>query len=41
MWRHFEIVEQSVFVVLDAEGKVVADGYLSDDELADAVAGLA
>lgn len=41
VWRHFSIVEQSVYVVVNANGDVVADGYLSDADLADTVAGLA
>lgn len=40
VWRHFGITEQSVYVILDADGEVVDDGYLDNDELADAVAGL-
>ncbi len=41
VWRHFGIVEQSTFVVLDADGGSVAEGVLGDDELADVVADLA
>lgn len=41
VWRHFSIVEQSTFVVLDEAGKVVTSGYLSDSDLADEVAALA
>lgn len=41
VWRHFGVVEQSTYVVLDAEGAVVSQGYLDDAELADAVSGLA
>jgi len=33
VWRHFGIKEQSTYVVLDENGKQVASGYLSDDEL--------
>ncbi|MGL5810380.1 MAG: TlpA family protein disulfide reductase [Nocardioides sp.] len=33
VWRHFGITEQSVYVVLDADGTIVADGALGDDEL--------
>jgi len=40
VWRHFGITEQSVYVVLDADGEIVSDGYLDNDELADVVAGL-
>lgn len=41
VWRHFEITEQSVYVVLDADGSVVHDGYLSNDDLAKTVESLA
>ena len=41
VWRHFEITEQSVYVVLDEDGGIVADGYLDDADLADVVAELA
>ncbi len=41
VWRHFGIVEQSTYVVLDDKSEVVSQGYLDDDELADLVSGLA
>ncbi len=41
VWRHFGVVEQSTYVVLDAEGAVVSEGYLGDAELADLVSDLA
>ena len=41
VWRHFGIVEQSTYVVLDADGEVVSEGYLDDAELAELVSGLA
>ncbi|MGL5825122.1 MAG: redoxin family protein [Nocardioides sp.] len=41
IWKRFGIVEQSVYTVLDADGKVVSEGYLTDSELNDLVAGLA
>jgi thiol-disulfide isomerase/thioredoxin len=41
IWRHFGITEQSVYVVLDADSKVVSEGYLDDAGLKDLVAGLA
>lgn len=41
IWRHFEITAQSTFVVLDAQGKVQASGYVSEGELARLVADLA
>jgi thiol-disulfide isomerase/thioredoxin len=40
IWQHFGIVEQSVYTVINAEGEVVSEGYLEDDELNDLVAGL-
>jgi len=40
VWRHFGVTAQSVYVVIDAEGAVVAEGYLEDEDLADEVAGL-
>lgn len=41
VWRHFGVIEQSTYVVLDAHGTVVSEGYLSDADLGDLVAGLA
>lgn len=41
VWRHFGVVEQSTYVVLDADSDVVSEGYLDDAELADLVSGLA
>lgn len=41
VWRHFGVTAQSTYVVLDAEGAVVASGYLDDHVLADKVAELA
>ncbi len=41
VWRHFGVVQQSTFVVLDARGKVQDEGYIGDDELADLVSDLA
>jgi thiol-disulfide isomerase/thioredoxin len=40
VWRHFGVTAQSTYVVLDADGDVVADGYLDDHVLADTVAEL-
>lgn len=40
VWRHFGVTAQSTYVVLDADGDVVADGYLDDHVLADKVAQL-
>jgi len=41
VWRHFGVTAQSTYVVLDAAGTVVAEGYLDNDELRRTVAGLA
>jgi thiol-disulfide isomerase/thioredoxin len=40
-WRHFGVTAQSTYVVLDADGHVVAEGYLDDDDLTAKVADLA
>ncbi len=41
VWRHFGVTAQSTYVVLNANGGVVAEGYLDDQVLADKVADLA
>jgi thiol-disulfide isomerase/thioredoxin len=42
VWRHFEVVQQSSFVLLDDKGaKVYAVGYGGSDDLADRVAAVA
>lgn len=33
VWRHFGVTTQSVYTVVDADGTVVSEGYLDDDEL--------
>ncbi|TIC89018.1 redoxin domain-containing protein [Nocardioides sp. GY 10113] len=33
VWQHFEVTAQSTFTVLDADGEVVSEGYLTDDSL--------
>lgn len=38
VWRHFAITAQSVYVVLDADGEVLAEGYLEDAALREVVA---
>ena len=41
VWRHFGVIEQSSFVLLDAKGAVVLEaGYGGADDLADQVAAL-
>ena len=42
VFRHFEVVQQSSFVLLDAEGKkAYSVGYGGSDDLADRVAAVA
>jgi thiol-disulfide isomerase/thioredoxin len=40
VWKRFGITEQSVFVLLDADGTVLGKGRLDADEIPDRVAGL-
>lgn len=40
VWRHFGVTAQSTYVVLDADGGVVVEGYLDDSVLAAKVAEL-
>ncbi|MBQ1027534.1 hypothetical protein [Micromonospora sp. C95] len=35
VWKHFEMTQQSTFVVLDSEGTVVTRGHADVDELPD------
>ncbi|MBM7084404.1 TlpA family protein disulfide reductase [Micromonospora humidisoli] len=41
LWRRFEIVEQSTFLIIDREGKVVHQGFLDGEDLTRRVAALA
>ncbi|MFJ6199294.1 redoxin domain-containing protein [Micromonospora sp. NPDC092111] len=41
LWRRFEIVEQSTFLIIDRDGKVVHQGFLDGEELTRRVAALA
>ena len=41
MWRHFEVVQQSSFVLLDDKGEGWSVGYGGSDDLADQVAAVA
>ncbi|SCF44389.1 TlpA family protein disulfide reductase [Micromonospora mirobrigensis] len=41
LWRRFEVVEQSTFVVLDRDGRVVHRGFLDGEALTRRVAELA
>ncbi|PFG42239.1 thiol-disulfide isomerase/thioredoxin [Isoptericola jiangsuensis] len=41
VWRHFGVTAQSTYVVLDADGEIVAEGALSDAEITDVTADLA
>ncbi len=40
IWRHFNVTAQSTYVILDADGGVVSEGYLDDDALSAQVAEL-
>lgn len=40
IWRHFGVTAQSTYVVLDADGSVVTEGYLDDGVLNEQVADL-
>lgn len=40
VWKHFGVRAQSSYVVIDGEGRIVADGYMDDSVLADRVAEL-
>ncbi|MGK5441685.1 TlpA family protein disulfide reductase [Micromonospora sp. URMC 105] len=41
LWRRFEVVEQSTFLVIDRDGKVVHQGFLDGEDLTRRVAALA
>ncbi|MFC8847184.1 MULTISPECIES: TlpA family protein disulfide reductase [unclassified Micromonospora] len=41
LWRRFEIVEQSTFLIIDREGKVIHQGFLDGEDLTRRVAALA
>jgi hypothetical protein len=41
VWRRFGVTEQEFFVILDATGKAIHKGPLSDDELRQRVSSLA
>lgn len=32
VWRHFGVTTHSVYTLIDADGTVVSEGYLTDDE---------
>ncbi len=40
LWRHFKVTAQSTYVVVDADGTLVTEGYLDDGVLARTVADL-
>lgn len=40
VWRHFGVTAQSTYVVLDADGQMVVQGYMDDAALAERVADL-
>jgi thiol-disulfide isomerase/thioredoxin len=33
VWRHFRVTAQSTYTVIDADGEIITEGYLDDDEL--------
>ncbi|TDB70133.1 redoxin domain-containing protein [Micromonospora sp. KC721] len=41
LWRRFEVVEQSTFVVIDRNGKVIHQGFLDGEDLTRRVTALA
>ena len=41
VWQHFRVTAQSTYTVIDADGEIIAEGYLDDAELNDLVAQLA
>ncbi|MFI7427425.1 TlpA family protein disulfide reductase [Micromonospora sp. NPDC049836] len=41
LWRRFEVVEQSTFVIIDRDGRVVHQGFLDGEALTRQVAALA
>ncbi|MGB2567948.1 TlpA family protein disulfide reductase [Micromonospora citrea] len=41
LWRRFEIVEQSTFLIIDRDGRVVHQGFLDGEDLTRRVAALA
>ena len=41
VWTHFRVAAQSTYLILDADGAVVVDGYLDNDDLSAEVAELA
>lgn len=41
LWRRFEVVEQSTFVIIDRDGRVVRQGFLDGESLTRQVEALA
>ncbi|MCI4062037.1 redoxin domain-containing protein [Micromonospora sp. R77] len=41
LWRRFEVVEQSTFLIIDRDGRVVHQGFLDGESLTERVAALA
>lgn len=41
VWQHFRVTAQSTYTVIDADGEIMAEGYLDDAELNDLVGQLA
>jgi thiol-disulfide isomerase/thioredoxin len=41
VWKHFGVTAQSTYTVVDSDGAIAHEGYLSDGDLEELVAGLA
>ncbi|PZG09504.1 redoxin [Micromonospora craterilacus] len=41
LWRRFEVVEQSTFVIIDRDGRVIHQGYLDGEDLTRRVTAMA
>lgn len=41
VWRHFGVTQQSTYTVIDGDGTIVSEGYLTNDEVTSLVADLA
>lgn len=41
VWKHFRVTAQSTYIVIDADGEIVHEGYLDNGALEDLVADLA
>jgi len=41
VWKHFRVTAQSTYTVIDADGEIIAEGYLDDDKLVSLIGQLA